>query len=253
MKNIQNTKLVRTFLDFGEAMLGAGAEISRVEDSLSRMGKAYGAVKSDVFVITSSIVLTMEFEDSQPITLTRRIQNLSGFDFEKIDRLNTLARSCAISPIPEESLRANLRAILNTRPSLWKLYTGSALAAAAFSVFFGGSVQDGFVSALFALLICFFQLHLFTCCPNNAFFLFASSLICGLGICFIGKFVPFLHTDLIIIGDIMLLVPGIAITTAARDTIIGDTISGATRLVECVVAAVTLAGGFMVAMLLLGR
>ena len=44
-------------------MLADGADVRRVEQTLSRMGKAYGAVRMDVFVITSSIVLTMCFAD----------------------------------------------------------------------------------------------------------------------------------------------------------------------------------------------
>ena len=48
-------KLMNVFLDFGEAMMLAGAEISRTEDSIARMGMAYGAVKTNVFAITSSI------------------------------------------------------------------------------------------------------------------------------------------------------------------------------------------------------
>ena len=49
------------FLDMGDALLNSGAEIFRVEDTLNRMGYACGAAQMNVFVITSSIVITMEF------------------------------------------------------------------------------------------------------------------------------------------------------------------------------------------------
>ena len=39
-------------LDIGEAMLAAGADVDTVEDILVKMGKAYGAYKMDVLVIT---------------------------------------------------------------------------------------------------------------------------------------------------------------------------------------------------------
>ena len=42
-KNMNYSKLLDLFLDFGEAMMSAGGEISRTEDSINRMGKAYGA------------------------------------------------------------------------------------------------------------------------------------------------------------------------------------------------------------------
>ena len=57
---MQDTDLMlHTLLELGESMLADGADVRRVEQTLSRMGKAYGAVRMDVFVITSSIVLTM--------------------------------------------------------------------------------------------------------------------------------------------------------------------------------------------------
>ena len=49
-------------LIMGELMQTCGAEVFRVEDTLARMGKAYGVERMNVFVITSSIVITMELK-----------------------------------------------------------------------------------------------------------------------------------------------------------------------------------------------
>ena len=67
--------MLHTLLETGESMLADGAEIRRVEQTLERMGMAYGAVRMDVFVITSSIVLTMCLPDGTAATQSRRIQN----------------------------------------------------------------------------------------------------------------------------------------------------------------------------------
>ena len=66
-----DSELIDILLDFGEAMLGSGAEIARVEDSLSRMGNAYGAERTNAFVINSSIELTVRFSDGETVTRTR--------------------------------------------------------------------------------------------------------------------------------------------------------------------------------------
>lgn len=50
----------------------------------------------------------------------------------------------------------------------------------------------------------------------------------GAAICLVSLAIPMLHIDKVIIGDIMLLIPGIAITMAVKDVLIGDTISGLT-------------------------
>ena len=52
------------------------------------------------------------------------------------------------------------------------------------------------------------------------------------------------HADKITIGNIMLLIPGIAFTNSLRDLINGDTISGILGLSESVVKAVAIAIGF---------
>ena len=54
------------------------------------------------------------------------------------------------------------------------------------------------------------------------------------------------------IGDIMLLIPGLTVTSAMRDMIVGDTISGLLRLIESIWWAGALACGFMAAIWLTG-
>ena len=64
--------------------------------------------------------------------------------------------------------------------------------------------------------------------------------------------IPGLNIDKIIIGDIMLLIPGIAITNAMRDMLAGDTVAGALRLIESLLWAGALALGYMVAIMAVG-
>ena len=79
-----------------------------------------------------------------------------------------------------------------------------------------------------------------------------AAFLAGSGICAVGRMLPFLHTDKIMIGDIMLLIPGIAMTNSIRDILVGDTISGLMRLIESILWAGSLACGFMGAILLIG-
>ena len=52
-------RVLHELLKMGEMLLGCGAEINRVEDTMTRLGRAYGAKRVDIFVITSDIVLTV--------------------------------------------------------------------------------------------------------------------------------------------------------------------------------------------------
>ena len=61
-------------MSIGEEMLIAGAEVHRVEDSISRICYAYGMERVDVLTITTSIVTTVYGEGFGSVTQTRRIK-----------------------------------------------------------------------------------------------------------------------------------------------------------------------------------
>lgn len=103
------------------------------------------------------------------------------------------------------------------------------------------------MSAAFAVLICLLQRHLDAFCTNRLVFNVIASFLAGVGICLVTKYVPGLNQDKIIIGDIMLLIPGIALTNSIKDMLVGDTLSGVLRLIEALLWAGALACGFMAA------
>ena len=246
----KQTELAECLLDMGALLLDCGAEISRVEETLMRMGRAYGARHVDAFAITSIITLTMEFADEDAITETRRIYSSAGTDFYRLEKLNDLSRSCCAAPIPVAELKEKLEHVAAGKKPESVILWGSILAAGGFAVFFGGTVWDGLTAAAFALLICFLQKRLgrtqISTTGSNLFI----SFLTGLGVGLLCRLVPVLHMDMILIGDIMLLIPGIAMTNSIRNMLGGNTISGAVRLLESLIWAAALAGGFMTAMLI---
>ena len=224
--------LLHCLMDIAEALLAVGAEVNRVEDTLTRMGTAYGAVRMNAFVITSSIVVTMTLPSGRDITQTRRILTPGGTDFTVLEALNDLSRRCCADPIPLDELRREVAQITAAAPKPLLVYLGSALAAGSCALFFGGSMTDGLVAALFGLVICRLQRHFGPQCPNRLVFNLLSALAVGISITLCAFFLPELHADKILIGDIMLLIPGLAMTNAVRDTMVGSPISGAMRLIE---------------------
>ena len=244
----EQTRLLDCMLDMGELLLSCGAEVSRVEDTLCRMGRAYGAARMDVFVITSIISITMEFVGEDPLTETRRIFCDGPTDFCRLEDLNALSRACCTQPLPPAQLRQELEAIAARHKSAALVHAGSVLAAGSFAVFFGGSLWDGLAAALFAVAVFLLQDRLGRTRLNTVAFNLFISLLIGLGVGFLCLLLPGLHMDKILIGDIMLLIPGLAMTNAIRNMLVGNTISGVVRLAESLIWAAALAGGFMVAL-----
>ncbi|MBQ7733628.1 MAG: threonine/serine exporter family protein [Synergistaceae bacterium] len=246
----ERTELLECLLDMGEILLENGAEISRVEDALVRTGKAYGAKHVDAFVITSIIILSIEFDDLDALTETRRIYSSTGTYFHKIAEINSLSRKICRERVYLPEFRSSLNEIAAMAKNDNLVTAGGVIAAGSFAVFFGGTFIDGIAASLFAVMITVLQNKLGSTQVNTSASNLLVSLITGLCVGFLGKSFAFLHVDKILIGDIMLLVPGLAMTNSVRNILVGNTISGVIRLIESFIWALALAGGIMTAMII---
>ena len=87
---------------------------------------------------------------------------------------------------------------------------------------------------------------------NEVTFQFAASFLTGCAICGFTLLCPFLHMDKIMIGDIMLLIPGLmSLMQSAMYSLV--ILSGIIRLIAALLLAAALALGFMGAIILFGR
>ncbi|MDY5015388.1 MAG: threonine/serine exporter family protein [Eubacteriales bacterium] len=247
-------------LDIGERMLRVGAEIGRVEDSLRRICTAFGAERVDVFTITSSIVVTMMSPAFGCVTQTRRVQG-GVSDFYRLHLLNALSRTiCAgetrticAAPMTRAEIAAEIDRIDHAPVYGFAAQLGIyALISAAFSLFFGGVWQDAAAAAVIGVVLCIVQGVLRRLRTNP----FLQSLLCSFagGLLASGSVALglALHADLIAIGNVMLLIPGIALTNAIRDLFSGDLVSGLLRFAEALMLAATVALGFVLAARLFG-
>jgi len=249
----ERSELLHQLVNMGENMIACGGEVSRVEGTLIRMGNAYGALRMNVLVITASMVITMFFPDHTELTETRRLEDNATHNYQRLEAYNALSRECCRKPLSIAELTRRIEALENGEaPSRVEFYVGSVLAAGAFAVFFGGNLWDGLAAAIFALFICFLQEKLPHLCSGKFIYNTLIALLSGFLISLVCLWIPALHQDKIIIGDIMLLIPGIAMTGAVRDILVGDTITGLLRLVEALLWAGGLAIGFMIALALAG-
>ena len=60
------------------------------------------------------------------------------------------------------------------------------------------------------------------------------------------------HADKVMIGTIMLLIPGVDIGNSLRDLFFGDIVSGSMRLIKALLTATAIAVGYSIAILLGG-
>lgn len=243
-------KLLSCAMDIGEQMLISGAEVQRVEDSIKRMCSAFGAIRTDVFIITSSMVVTVYGENEEYFTQTRRVTT-SGTDYEKLHRLNSLCRNICRGDMTSEEIENGLAAAVNTKSyPLWLECICYSLIAGSFTLFFGGTVAQTLVSLFAGAVVRFIILLCEKTVSSKMFSKFISCATATL-IAFLAVKLRLINdVDKVIIGNIMSLIPGIGLTNALRDLFAGDSIAGILRSVEAVLTALAIAAGyFLVAVL----
>lgn len=236
--------LLRCIMDIGEQMLVSGAEVHRVEESVSRMCRAFGAVRTDVFIITSSIVVTVYTAEGRSYTQTRRIVSSSS-DFERLHALNKLCRRICRETMTEEKIKEELESIAKCRTyPFWLECLCYAIIAAAFTVFFGGGFVEMAVSFAVGAIVRLGILLSDTILTNKIFSKFFSAATATLCAFVAVKLGVVESVDKIIIGNIMSLIPGIGLTNALRDLFIGDSIAGLLRSIEALLIALAIAAGY---------
>lgn len=243
-------RLLCLALDVGEGMLKSGGEINRVEETVTRICLAYGAAHTEVFSIPSVIIAAIRMADGSYSSQVRRIHSVSN-DLYRMEQFNDISRwACREKPTLEELDQRIRRAKKRKGIPTWLRCVGSAVAAGAFAVFFGGNWKDGAMAAIIGALV-----FLVDCIPVKQFNGLAKTLVQSLlaGILAIFSVSIGLGSDagMIMIGTIMLLIPGLSFGTALRDLLCGDILAGTLKTVQCILAALMIAGGYLLAMFMM--
>lgn len=253
-----NTEIYKTedilgvIMNLGKEMLMCGAEVNRVEDTISRLCSAYKFTKADIFSITSLILVTVSDQNGKQVSLSRRITGYV-FNFYRLEELNALSRTvCRTTPSPDEFQHLLDEIILNSHFSKLFRFLGFLLASFGYCMLFQGSPLDALCSALISVLIFATDRFFHHFRINSLMYNLTVSLIAGLSAFMLCDIFPCLHADKIMIGDIMLLIPGLILTNAIKDMISGDTMAGFLRFCEAILTAVFIALGFMFSMYVMG-
>lgn len=238
-------------LDVGEGILRCGGEPHRIEDTVGRICSAYGAAHTDVFALPSLVVAGIRMPDGTGTSQIRRIRTTKN-DMFRLEMMNELSRRVCAGTVPLDEVDAELERIRAARPfPEWLEYLGGVIGAGGFAVFFGGTFLDAVAAGVAGFLVTLLNRHRAKG---------VNPLVYSLLISFVGALAGLLlvhfglgrNSDMVIIGIIMLLIPGLALGNAVRDLLFGDVASGLMQIAQAFVTAIMVAAGFSLALLLQG-
>lgn len=235
--------LLDTAVMAGELMLESGAETYRVEDTMHRMLSLSDLSTAEVFVTMTGFVATLDDPSIDSMTVVRRITNRST-DLNRIHQVNAISRDFCAGKLTLQEAFHQIRDIKRAPQVLQARLISTPLVAAGFTMSFGGSFWEIIISAIcgFFMALCMYICKRFR--MQNFLTLLLSAAVVSMTAVLGIRCLPVPQIlDNIIIGSIMPLVPGVAITNAVLDTLNGDYLSGIARILEAFVIAAAIAIG----------
>ena len=228
----ENNSILELSFQMGETLLRNGAEISRVQETMERVAQAYDVKDFNVYVLTNAIFAVGTENGKERSVQLRHIPSTTTH-FGRICAVNQLSREIAQGLHTVEEAFQLLRKAQEIPYSPLPLATlACGVGSACFSYLFGG---DGF-DALTAFF-CGLALELFLYwVGKHQMSKFLTNLSASALVTFLGALLLLWglghNMDMIIIGSIIRLVPGVALTTSIRDFFHGDYLSGAIRMLD---------------------
>ena len=237
--------------EIGALLLKSGSEIYRVEESITRMCKAKGFKNVEIFAIPTYYTLSLTLTDGTLYNKSIRSRS-NRVNLDRLHVLNDLVRRISDNLLTQEQIKEELEEIKSLKLNFPFIFIGYIICSSMFCVFFGGGFKEmilaGMIGAgLFIVIYSMERLDI----NSIARTLLASMFLSSIAI--IAKNLSLIENQAAtIIGVLMCLVPGIAITNSLRDVISGDFVSGVSRLIEALLIATSIAVGVGFMMTILG-
>ncbi len=224
----------------GTEIVENGGEIARAEETVERICKSFGAENINVFIIPSLISVTATI-NGEEITSTRRIYK-NDLNLGALEKINSESRK----KCNEKTSNSKISYHYNIIFSIFCVI----LATGAFCIFFGGTLLDALFSGLTGIIINYMPYS------KKLFNIFSKTLI-EATIAGMLSFMPSLigistHPDKIMIGTIMLLIPGMSIGASMKDMMSGNLIAGILQLIEAIIIEFAITLGFSISLIIFG-
>lgn len=242
--------LLDTAVLAGQIMLSSGAEIYRMEDTIHRILSVSGLKSAEAYVTATGLIVTLDNPDMDSMTVVKRIRSRET-NLNRIAKTNEISRKFCAGEMSLKEAFSGLKHMEEHTCALWQKNICIVVVAAAFSILLGGTIADGIAAGITGAVLAAVLLL----CAKLELNAFIENMLCALMIgitaLLLQALYPPLDADMVIVGGIMPIVPGAALTTAVRDTLQGDYVAGGAKILEAVLKAAAIVTGAGAATLLM--
>ena len=249
MDKVLFTRSLTLVLDAGQTLLENGSEVFRVQQTMEIMARSLGIEDFNVYVLTNGIFASARSPDSSE-SLTRHVP-LVSIHLGRVEAVNELSRELAAGKLNLDEAEQRLqdaRALPPAPPRVLRL--AGAAGAACFGYLFGGGLAEALVAGIAGYLEVVVSQQLSAHKINRIFTIIVAAVVvtaCSISMRLL--LLPGLQVNFAIIGALMVLTPGVALTMGIRDILNADYLSGSIRLLDAVLVAGSIACGVAIAWL----
>lgn len=239
------SEVLNLILQAGELLLTSGAEVYRAEETMERMGRSLG-YQVEAYVTPTGILVTVG-KDEVYTTRIRRVRNRSQ-DLGKIIGVNAVSRELSNGNISISEAKQRLKELRGAPYNIFQRYFAVMVSSACLTFLLGGRQTELLIAALAGFVAYSSNLLLAKYEANSYLSGIVASFLVANFVYTAQILLPEISAPLVIVGGLMILVPGVAMASAVRDIVQGELLSGTSRAVEAMAIAATLASGSALAL-----
>lgn len=241
--------VLRTAGEAAKLTLQYGGGAHRAEDVYCRICRACGFPDAQVSAQITSLTVSLSTDDGDRTTIFRVARR--GVNLSKLDMINDVSRGISDGSVDLENAERRLAEIADA-PGNREIVTvlAAGFSSAFFALLLGGKVWDFVltfaIGAFISYVLSFFERAGAYGFMNNLFGGILDAGLATLAFVAAARIGVTIHLEAVIVGAMMPLLPGLAMTNAIRDTISGDYVSGTAGVMEALSMAISLAAGVAV-------
>lgn len=245
----QAARILALVLRAGEILLANGAEVFRVHETMTIMAGSLGLAGYHDYVLTNGLFASA---DGTGLAAVRNVPSRS-VHLGRVEAVNEISREIAAGALTlEEAERRLEEAAALPMPPAPAQVVASAAGSLCFAFLFGGTPAEALIAAAAGAVEGLFLLG----CDRHGVIgmmrrMAGSAVITA--VCLLcSTLVPGADPSAAIIGALMILTPGVAITMGIQDFLRTDYLSGTIRLIDALLIAGSIAIGTVLTLALYG-
>lgn len=227
----------------GEKLLANGCSTHRIEGLVKQVLNTRQMTKIETFVTTSCIVITIESQATGVMTMVKQVPEKS-MHLEKISVIEDIVHSFELGKITVDEALNELEKTTAIRSYSFGI-TILAFCGAGFfrTLMFGGTFMDSIASLLVGLCLGIIIQTLNSRKVIGFLVTVCGGFVVGFASILVMRYGIGVNLDLIIVGSLIAIAPGVPFVHAVNDILNGEHMSGTTRAMEAIISCVALTAG----------